>query len=265
MKMIDAPEMPLAINFLRLKSYLLSPDEAVMFDMMIIKASLFEYNPFYYSQRRIEDETRIKRRRQDKIISYFEDLGIIHSEVKENATGGKVRYFSVNFTSLCDEKILCEIIDHDSDLFKKVLQYVKYHSAQEKKSLKKKSEETAIYKETVNDLYFTLNQTYKRRCEKFNEKKRENGETGGFKSIVQLPRNKTLEKRLFALSELYDSGSIENSFIAFVDWLLKEADVEEKPSNIMNYFLTHDFDNDKWAVFEKFLNKFSNVYSYSAR
>ena len=60
-----------------------------------------------------------------------------------------------------------------------------------------------------------------------------------------------------------DSGSIENSFIAFVDWLLREADVEEKPSNIMNYFLTHDFDNNEWAVFEKFLNKFSNEYSYS--
>jgi len=263
MKMIDEPDMPLAINFIRLKSYLLSPDEAVLFDMMIIKASSFEYKPFYYSQRRIEDEIRIKRRRQDKIISYFEDLGIIHSEVKENATGGKVRYFSVNFNALSNEKILSEIIDRNSDLFNKVHQYIKYHSAQQKKSLKKKSEETEIYKETVNDLYIMLNQTYKRRCEMFNEKKQKKGETDGFKSIVKMPRNKTLEKRLFALSELYDSGSIENSFIAFVDWLLREADVEEKPSNIMNYFLTHDFDNNEWAVFEKFLNKFSNEYSYS--
>ena len=119
MKNYEKPENPFATNIMRLQSYLVMPDEAVMFDMLLVKAVSFEYREYYYSQLKIEEETRIKRTRQDKIISYFAELGIIHSEVKKNSTGGKVRYFSVNFNALSNEKILCEIIDRNSYLFDK--------------------------------------------------------------------------------------------------------------------------------------------------
>ena len=65
-------EAPMCINVVRLQDYLLAPDEVVLFDWLLVKqAYVFNYKPFYYSQRRIEKETRIGRRRFETILRTF--------------------------------------------------------------------------------------------------------------------------------------------------------------------------------------------------
>ena len=56
--MLSKIEAPMCINVVRLRDYLLAPDEVVLFDWLLVKqAYVFHFKPFYYSQRRVESET----------------------------------------------------------------------------------------------------------------------------------------------------------------------------------------------------------------
>ena len=74
-KALSAPEIPLCINVLRLLNYRLAPDELILFDWLTVKQISFKYKPFHYSQARVEEETRIRRTRQEVIIKQFSALG----------------------------------------------------------------------------------------------------------------------------------------------------------------------------------------------
>lgn len=118
----NVPEMPLCTNVMRLQSYLIPPDEVVLFDWFTVKQFSFKYKEFHYSQSRIEDETRIKRTRQDAIINKFEKLGFLKTTVKHNEiTRGRVRYFNVKFDMLADEDILGEIINPEDTILRILL------------------------------------------------------------------------------------------------------------------------------------------------
>lgn len=115
----NIPEIPLCINVIRLQSYLLAPDEVILFDWFIVKQVAFKYQDFHYSQARIEEETRIKRTRQNIIIALFKEMGFLTSQVRENKeTRGRVSYFKVNFEVLADKDILSEVINANEPLFK---------------------------------------------------------------------------------------------------------------------------------------------------
>ena len=73
-KALSAPEIPLCINVLRLLNYRLAPDELILFDWLTVKQISFKYKPFHYSQARVEEETRIRRTRQEVIIKQFSAL-----------------------------------------------------------------------------------------------------------------------------------------------------------------------------------------------
>jgi len=246
-------EMPLSVNIIKFQNYLLAPDEVVLFEWFIVKSISFKYDEFYYGQQRIENETRIKRTRQDKIINYFSDFGIIRPQVRKNATGGSVRHFYIDFECLCDKKILSEFINPES--VTKFIQYFKYHFAEQKKNAKKKPQEIYFDKQKVDNLYNLLNRTYRQRVEKYNK-----GKKTGLKSIVQMPQSKRLDDKLLRLSEIYDTETIENAFIAYVDKVLSG---DETPNGILNYFLTYDLENKEWGVFNEYLNYFTANYSYT--
>ena len=100
----NIPEIPLCINVIRLQSYLLAPDEVILFDWFVVKQVAFKYQDFHYSQARIEEETRIKRTRQNMIISLFKEMGFLTSQVRENKeTRGRVSYFKVDFEILANK------------------------------------------------------------------------------------------------------------------------------------------------------------------
>ena len=252
-------ENPLATNILKFQNYFLAPDEFILFEWFIVKSIYnFGYSEFYQSQEKIETETRIKRRRQEHIITSFESLGIIDTQVRKNNIGGRVKYFSVNFSKLCNKDILSEIINPESELFTKFMQFFKHHAAEQKKCAKKKPEQqNSIDKWKVDNIYKDLNLTYKSRCEMHNKKE---ANAKNQKTIVQMPRNKTLELKITKLSETYNDKTIEMAFIAYVDYVLAGM---EKPDNILNYFLDYDYQSEIWNVFEKYLNIFTKNYSYT--
>ena len=58
----EAPICPLCTNVLRVHDYLLTPDELIIFDSLVVKAISFHYKRFFYSQKRIEKETRATKK-----------------------------------------------------------------------------------------------------------------------------------------------------------------------------------------------------------
>jgi hypothetical protein len=64
-------------------------DERVMFEALIIKFRAFGFKSFYWSKAVIWKEVGIKKSRASKIISYFEELGIISTQVKTTYDKGR--------------------------------------------------------------------------------------------------------------------------------------------------------------------------------
>ncbi|MDO6392078.1 hypothetical protein Q4E40_18225 [Pontibacter sp. BT731] len=88
---------PLAVNIIHLqKNYsgYFDLQEIVVFEWFMVKANSFKkYNEFYYSIRRICEETFIKKARLDTILSRFSELGIISFTTKGMP---KQHHFQVN-------------------------------------------------------------------------------------------------------------------------------------------------------------------------
>ena len=101
-KALSAPEIPLCINVLRLLNYRLAPDELILFDWLTVKQISFKYKPFHYSQARVEEETRIRRTRQEVIIKQFSALGFLKTDIKVNSVTreqrAKLVYLLKHFT-----------------------------------------------------------------------------------------------------------------------------------------------------------------------
>lgn len=128
-KTVSAPEIPLCTNVLRLLDYHMAPDELILFDWLVVKQIAFKYKPFHYSQARVEEETRIRRTRQEVIIKQFSALGFLKTDIKVNSvTRGRVRYYSVDFSVLADADVLLELIVLGSTLFRNLLSYFNYHA-----------------------------------------------------------------------------------------------------------------------------------------
>lgn len=253
------PEIPLCTNIMRLQSYLLPPDEVVLFDWFVVKQVSFKYKEFHYSQKRIEEETRIKRTRLEIIIMKFETLGFLKSDVRENKdTRGRVRYFKIYFELLSDSDVLSEIINPGSSIFKNFIKYMKHLLAEQKKSLKIPKEHE-IDSSTPNRVYLLLNDTYEKRRVMYNDGGMTDEKPERAKSQTQLQRNKPIDRKLERLSKKYDDNAISHAFTSYTDSVFKE---ESTPDNFMNYFLSYDDVADSFNVFEYHLNYFNLHYGY---
>lgn len=258
-KKTNAPEIPLCTNIIRLQSYLLAPDEVILFDWFVVKQVSFKFNEFHYSQARIEEETRIKRTRQNVIINKFKEMGFLFSQVRENKeTRGRVNYFKVNFDILADKDVLSEIISEKDSIFKSFIQYMKYLSSEQKKFVKTKKNDS-FDKETASRIYNLLNDTYEERRIMYNDGDLTSEKPERAKSRTQLQRNKPIEKKLIRLSQTYNDNAIKHAFAAYTDSVFKE---EKSPENFMGYFLSYDDTTDSFGVFEYYLNYFNLNYGY---
>lgn len=230
----NAPEIPLCTNVLRLQSYLIAPDEVIFFDWFVVKQLSFRFQDFHYSQARIEEETRIKRTRQEQIISRFASLGFLSAWVGVNKeTRGRVQYFKVDFEVLTDSSILNQIINEKEPLFKHFIKYMKHLSAEQSKCLKPQKKE--FYNaNTASRIYNLLNETYEERRKMYNKGELTNNKKPVRTKIeTQLPRNKDIEKKLASLSSIYNDTAIDNAFTAYIDSVFKG---EIEPFKIMEYF-----------------------------
>lgn len=253
----NIPEIPLCINVIRLQSYLLAPDEVILFDWFVVKQVAFKYQDFHYSQARIEEETRIKRTRQNVIINLFKEMGFLTSQVRENKeTRGRVSYFKVDFEILANKDILSEIIDTNKALFKDFLKYMKYLSTEQKKALKPQKKDV-FDTNTADRIYNLLNDTYEERRIMYNKGELTSKKPDRAKSATQLQKNKAIEKKLIRLTHTYSDNAICYAFTAYIDSVFRG---DTKPENLMNYFLSYDDTNESFGVFEYSLNNFNLNY-----
>lgn len=262
-KKTNLPDIPLCCNILRLQSYLLAPDELILFDWLVVKQISFRYKPFHYSQMRVEDETRIKRTRQEAIIAKFKEWGIIDVEVRQNeVTKGQVRYFSVLFNQLSDNSVLEKIISPTALLYIDFRQYLLYHSEQQSLVLNPRKKEEDTDTTDAEEAYQMLNRIYDERRIMFNEGRLTNGVVPDrLKSHTQLQYNKTIAKRLQRLLRRYEGNTIRNSFIAYVDNMLVGKDYVV-PTNQMAFFLSYNKEEESFNVFDFYLNKYNLSYSF---
>ena len=230
----DAPICPLCTNVLRVHDYLLTPDELIIFDSLVVKAISFHYKRFFYSQKRIEKETRVKRTRYEAIIKKFEEMGFLQTYVdKMPNSEGQIRYFYVNFPKLAEEEVLGKLVREKSTLFGAMRAYMEYHADEEFKALCPSA---------------------------VKEKPKKNQEEKRIEEIRVM-----LEETLNERREMYNNGkldikptSIHQAFIAYCDEVLEKVC---KPKNLFNYFLTRDRFHHDYSIFINSLNSYMIKYS----
>lgn len=243
--------MPLCVNVMRLKSYLLKPDELIFFDWLIIKQTSFKEESFYYSYERIYEETRISRRRLDAIIKHFKEMGFLCSEAKGSYMAkGKVTFFKVNFNNLLN--CLDNIINSEhSEYYTSFYQFIKKLSNGE--FTQKRGDN---WKERGKEYFKKIEEIYNSRIELYNKNHpnaRKKLKTGFSKSDIRY-------RKLYDINDIQGETSVRNAFIAFADAVIsgKEEDVRHP----LELFLTKS-DNGEYPVFTKYLDCFNVEYSVS--
>lgn len=255
---------PLCVNIQRLATYLLADDEVILFDWLTIKQSLiFGYNPFYYSLERIERETRLKRRRIERVIKRFCAMGMLWVETcQKSDSPGRVRYFWMNFNGVVQR--LPEIIDQESDAANSFNRYFKaLANLQIRAERGKESKREREAREHAEELYNLLNQTYWDRIDMFNAGNLTGEAPDRIKVKTQLAQERSTFAKLIALSAKYDDETITKSFIVLCDDFLKGSKAARKVENLLKYFLTYRQDEDVFSVVNLYITKFQKSYSRS--
>ena len=94
---------PLAINIQKLQRYnydYFNCEEVVFFEYIVVKGMAFKKKTeFFHSSETIRKETGIKKHSLNSIISRFEDLGIISTEIKGMP---RVKHFKVHFPKIVE-------------------------------------------------------------------------------------------------------------------------------------------------------------------
>lgn len=94
---------PLAINIQKLQRYnydYFNCEEVVFFEYIVVKGMAFKKKTeFFHSSETIRKETGIKKHSLNSIISRFEDIGIISTEIKGMP---RVKHFKVHFPKIVE-------------------------------------------------------------------------------------------------------------------------------------------------------------------
>lgn len=255
----EQPFLPTAVNILRLRDYVLPPDGVVLFDWFVVKQACFRSGSFHYSQARIQAETRIARHRQDSLITQFCEWDFLVVFVNFNpATGGRVRFFSLDYAALADPGVLSHVVRKDSDLFAHYLNYFTHMSARlntPKASTPTPAEEQA----QAERVYHLLNRTFNERRKFYNL----GGLTQGVRPVqplppTELPRNRAFVPRLARLGHQYSDDAICNSFGSYTDSLILG---QKKVRSPLRYFLSYDDLCETFGVVDMFLDIFNGDYT----
>lgn len=266
-------QCPLRTNIANAKAYLMPPDESLFFDWLIIKQSfVFKDEWFYYSRDRINDEIHIKKDRLNVIVKRFEAMDIlsVKTEQKPNEVG-RTRYFKVNYGEI--SKRLNEFIDESNPVYRIFELYFQALTRRADNRERGTFEESQYKKNLASytqEIYDILCNAYKDRVEMYN-----GGELNFQRSqrpkrkinAANLARTAKVNRLLRDLSKIYDATSIEYSFIAYSDALIRAKHTEsgerylKKVEKPLAYFLTTDADG-YFPVVNEYLDYFLNHYSH---
>lgn len=257
--MLSKIEAPMCINVVRLRDYLLAPDEVVLFDWLLVKqAYVFHFKPFYYSQRRVESETRIARRRFETMVRQFKDQGWLWSEVRQKGPEqGPVRHYAVDYRRL--RECLDQIVRYDSSTYEAYKTYLEQVEPMAV-AAQQKNEGSAFRDAAaeVQALEEQMQKVYQDCVERYNGGAFTEKIPSRRKLHTQIPfchAHRVLMQRLL-LS--YNQYSILAAFTHYCKGVLLE---HYQPNNIVGYFLTCNQVTGDFPVVAECLNAF-NLYHY---
>ena len=252
-------EAPMCINVVRLQDYLLAPDEVVLFDWLLVKqAYVFNYKPFYYSQRRIEKETRIGRRRFETILRTFKDQGWLWSEVMHKGPEqGQVRHYAVDYRRLSEH--LDQIVRYGSatyEIYKTYLaQVAPLAAAVQQKNDGAAYRDVAAAVQSIED---GMQRLYRRTVEEYNAGLLTGEVPERLRSYAQLPVCHAHRMLLQRLMQTYDSPSLLCAFKAYCHQVMLG---EYEPQSIVGYFLTCNQVTGDFPVVADCLNAYNLYYT----
>jgi hypothetical protein len=119
-------------NILRLaKDYLLSLQEGMMFDWLVVKQEAFGVGkPFRASISQVQKATRLSRRQQDNAIKHFTELKFL-KVTSSYYNNNPYRTYYIDFAVLGKPEVLSEIIANDSETFREFSQWISILSSQQ--------------------------------------------------------------------------------------------------------------------------------------
>ena len=250
----------MCVNIVRLQDYLLPPDEVVLFDWLLVKQCyVFHHKSFYYSQRRVEKETRIGRRRFETIVQKFKEQGWLWSEVAPSGTRrSAVRRYLVFYDAIA--RILPKLVRYDTGTYALYKSYLA-KMLQMSKAVGAKSTDRlpADVEMEVIALKDRLQAVYESRVKQHNDAVAVGLLLGNKRVADQLPFREGLQSYLRKLIEKYPTDTIEHAFVAYCDQVLGG---QLRPESFMGYFLHYNAVTDEFPIFNTCLDAYVTTYSY---
>ena len=253
-------EAPMCVNIVRLQDYLLPPDEVVLFDWLLVKQCyVFHHKSFYYSQRRVEKETRIGRRRFETIVQKFKEQGWLWSEVVPSGTRrSAVRRYLVFYDAIA--RILPKLVRYDTGtytLYKNYLaKMLQMSKAVGEKFTDRLPGDLDMEVIALKDSFQAI---YESRVAMHNEAVASGQMSGNMKVSDQLPFRESFQSYLRKLIEKYPTDTIEHAFLVYCDRVLSE---QLRPESFMGYFLHYNAVTDEFPIFNTCLDAYVTTYSY---
>ena len=253
-------EAPMCVNIVRLQDYLLPPDEVVLFDWLLVKQCyVFHHKSFYYSQRRVEKETRIGRRRFETIVQKFKEQGWLWSEVAPSGTRrSAVRRYLVFYDAIA--RILPKLVRYGTGTYELYKSYLA-KMFQMSKAVGAKSTDLlpADVEMEVIALKDRLQAVYESRVKQHNDAVAVGLLLGNKRVVDKLPFREGLQSYLRKLIEKYPTDTIEHAFVAYCDQVLGG---QLRPESFMGYFLHYNAVTDEFPIFNACLDAYVTTYSY---
>ena len=253
-------EAPMCVNIVRLQDYLLPPDEVVLFDWLLVKQCyVFHHKSFYYSQRRVEKETRIGRRRFETIVQKFKEQGWLWSEVAPSGTRrSAVRRYLVFYDAIA--RILPKLVRYDTGTYALYKSYLAKMLQKSKAVGAKSTDRLPVDVEMeVIALKDRLQAVYESRVKQHNDAVAVGLLLGNKRVVDKLPFREGLQSYLRKLIEKYPTDTIEHAFVAYCDQVLGG---KLRPESFMGYFLHYNAVTDEFPIFNTCLDAYVTTYSY---
>lgn len=253
-------EAPMCVNIVRLQDYLLPPDEVVLFDWLLVKQCyVFHHKSFYYSQRRVEKETRIGRRRFETIVQKFKEQGWLWSEVAPSGTRrSAVRRYLVFYDAIA--RILPKLVRYDTGTYALYKSYLaKMFQMSKTVGAKSTDRLPADVEMEVIALKDRLQAVYESRVKQHNDAVAVGLLLGNKRVVDKLPFREGLQSYLRKLIEKYPTDTIEHAFVAYCDQVLGG---QLRPESFMGYFLHYNAVTDEFPIFNTCLDAYVTTYSY---
>ena len=254
-------EAPMCVNIVRLQDYLLPPDEVVLFDWLLVKQCyVFHHKSFYYSQRRVEKETRIGRRRFETIVQKFKEQGWLWSEVAPSGTRrSAVRRYLVFYDAIA--RILPKLVRYDTGTYALYKSYLaKMFQMSKAVGAKSTDRLPADVEMEVIALKDRLQAVYESRVKQHNDAVAVGLLLGNKRVVDKLPFREGLQSYLRKLIEKYPTDTIEHAFVAYCDQVLGG---QLRPESFMGYFLHYNAETDEFPIFNACLDNYVTTYTYS--